>query len=478
MLRDYFKEHKLFVLLFVLFSVILIGINACTHRSLMFYIPSTFIQILEQQDNYVPFFSYSNLAIKKFSDFLIVLPYNILVPFIPDIPLNKIDLFAFSAHFSLLCALLLNYFIAKRTKRYDIVACAFAFYALFYIINSVSHIEEIHMTIMLQFILLQYFLTREKLSVYDYLIVGTTSVLCMASHETQFFFGIMLFVFTFLYAKKNPQNLKLKYFIGFSGLLMAILCMILLYPYYINFLNYINEFNGIKGDIFVSSIFFSALGIFLIILTAILGRGYRSGEWKKIIFILLQVAIFLWMKTHFEPYGSESTCYTFSLIFSIPIMFLLLLSDLFNFTEKHNYFFSNIVLISCVIGFIQIVIQINSCWLYSKYVNTFKYRINNATESFIPWKEDGIANSYAKDDYCIDSEIRSLYLTDKMKIHTLMVNNKKTNCPVTDMSVTADSIIINGTYIPIKNSYWDFSDIIPEIQKYKQMTESQQNSEK
>ena len=40
------------------------------------------------------------------------------------------------------------------------------------------------------------------------------------------------------------------------------------------------------------------------------------------------------------------------------------------------------------------------------------------------------------------------------------------------MTVESGYIVINGTYIPIKNSYWDFSDIIPKIEKYQQISEN------
>ena len=130
------SKIKIFCFLGILaiFYIIFLVTHYTNNLSLFFDIPSMFLTSFwlyeESNSSYMFFYAHDN--IRLFSNMLLVLPFNLF-----GITLAKDSILALSNLFSLsylimhFVALVINFLVAKRTKRYDIAVIAFAFYLIF-----------------------------------------------------------------------------------------------------------------------------------------------------------------------------------------------------------------------------------------------------------------------------------------------------------------------------------------------------------
>ena len=220
--KNIIKDNKIWLILFVLSAFILFGISTCTYRSLFFDAPAVFFQLLIQENFDENFFIFIQQRTRLFSDFLFDLPYNALVHFLPNIPMVKINLFHISYLVVTFFAMALNFLIAYRTKMFKIAAVALAYYALLYLPNSVWYIKECHLAILLSFALLQYFLTSEKLTKFDCVLVTLLLLYSFESYEQQALTGLVIFSAMLIIIRKPTENKRLKAIIGISGFLSTL----------------------------------------------------------------------------------------------------------------------------------------------------------------------------------------------------------------------------------------------------------------
>lgn len=459
---NFFSKNRKIFLLFLLFSLILIFVSTFSHRSLFFDAPAMFIQLLLEEDAKWKFYMFIESRTRLLSSFLLLLPYNALVRFIDDVPLYKIDLFAFSYQFSLWCALIFNYILAKRTKRYDIALLAFIFYSFFYLPNSVWYVKELHIAIMLQLALLQYFLTEKKFAQLDYLIMILLIAFCFESYENSCMFGFVLFCTSLLFCKKNCKNKKEKIFIGLFGLLNTFYVILKTYfmvsggsacisfkeafnQYFVAFkITFSSMFNGI--------LILSLIGLFFIFVALYSKKKFKNRNYVRIIFIMTFTIFFIF--NEFPTPEIELHYYILPCLLFTPIVLIIILCDYFNFSIKRECVKYDIFLITCLTGFCYILLQLYSCSYSLKYFNLFKEKLRseNTFEKINVQDANNSALKYNTDGF--GQEYRSIILYQERTIKTIVVS-KDSNLKVD--FVNNIFYIDNINKVPIKTKYWNLA---------------------
>lgn len=329
MFKDFFLEHKKLLYTFIVSALILICISTFVHRSLFFDAPAMFMQFVNQENDYSSYFMMHEQRTRLFSNFLLALPYNLIMPFIPDNLLTKMDLFCFSYQIALFGALIVNYFIAKRTKRYDIAALALVFYTFFYLPNSIWYVKELHFAIMMQFILLQYFLTKsETLNITDYFLIAASALFCFESYENQIIFAITLSALSLFYVRKNIVNKKIKLIIGLTSIFIILYSIFKLFYAFETgsanisftdaFIEYKNAILITFKSLFTSCLIYSSAGIIICFATIFLKRKYNTIDYIIILLLFIISTIILGKIQdlyQIQVWNFSITCFLFWLLY-------------------------------------------------------------------------------------------------------------------------------------------------------------------
>lgn len=171
-----------FIILFVFYITLFYKSAFCLH----FDIPAMFLGLLlrDPDAHFSTYNIFADVKIRLFTNFIVAIPFNITTLFYKfNNLLDYLRLYATSYPIIHFTALILNFIIAKRTKRYDIAV-------LFY------------------FMILSYFLSKEKLNKTDLIPVSLLLIYLFESFETSIFFGIILFVFAYLMTTKKRKHNK------------------------------------------------------------------------------------------------------------------------------------------------------------------------------------------------------------------------------------------------------------------------------
>ena len=110
---------------------------------LFFDIPAMFLGCISGlDDNKIQFLVFNQNRVRFFNDFLVAIPLNFWINFIrPDKILSLLKIYSVSYFIVQIFALAVNCFIARRTKRFDILIMCFAFYAIFCIYAAYAYTD-------------------------------------------------------------------------------------------------------------------------------------------------------------------------------------------------------------------------------------------------------------------------------------------------------------------------------------------------
>lgn len=478
MFKDFFLEHKKLLYTFIVSALILICISTFVHRSLFFDAPAMFMQFVNQENDYASYFMMHEQRTRLFSNFLLALPYNLIMPFIPDNLLTKMDLFCFSYQIALFGALIVNYFIAKRTKRYDIAALALVFYTFFYLPNSIWYVKELHFAIMMQFILLQYFLTKsETLNITDYFLIAASALFCFESYENQIIFAITLSALSLFYVRKNIVNKKIKLIIGLASIFIILYSIFKLFYAFETgsanisftdaFIEYKNAILITFKSLFTSCLIYSSAGIIICFATIFLKRKYNTIDYIIILLLFIISTIILGKNTGFIPNtGSELQYYMFAFLAFISVTAMLIIADIFGFDIKNQYYYGNVIVTACIVGFFHILWQTNSCIYSYEYVNDFRKKLQS-DKIVETWNDEDRNKRSFVYDTCFGTELRSLILSPNRKIETILMESRE-YCSDIEISLDKEKDILYIHKIPIvlENKYWDLKNAALEIEEY------------
>ncbi|MGN0004857.1 MAG: hypothetical protein ACI37Z_02605 [Candidatus Gastranaerophilaceae bacterium] len=373
-----------------------------------------------------------NFTARFFSCFIAVVPYNIIAIFGNYLtPLAKVNLFYTS--YLLVSSILtgLNFYIARRTKRYDIAIWALFTYSFIYLPGSIWAIREIFIAFPIWFILLQYFLMRKKILFQDKIILLLTIYFCFESFELFTPLGIIIFIFSILFFRKNAPNKYTKLFTGLSSLIIAIYIVLKTIFYTTNIYSLQRSSNlwvlHIKDML---NIFFHSNDLIIIFGTILMASLiFLRGKSKKLKTILISILtvffiLFLYFKTGFTQLKLEYTNYSI-MLFTLPVIFVGIISSEYFNTFKLK--FSTIKILfktALIIGILNFAWQIkgNYDYYYKYYIPMQKFFDNQKTVVVVD-KLTEISPSLSNYDSDFNTTIRSLFLqSDKKhkKINTLI----------------------------------------------------------
>lgn len=389
-------------LIFMSLYVCFLVTHYTNNLSLFFDIPAMFFTTIDNYDNpdkhYFMYSAFDN--IRYFSNFLLVLPFNLL-----GIPLAKDSILALSNSFSLsylimhFVALVINVLVARRTKRYDILVIAFSLYAICSIPNLIWPVREVHFAALLYFPLLSYFLSNTQLSKRDILPVLLLVIYMFESFEITFVYGLLLFAFMNLYSKKEDvKNIWFKILIGLGGLgaSLYIPSKLLYFMHFKNLvfhqnlgpLEWLHALKQIYIFLFISNIIIFFFALIVVVCTIFYKKEYNFKSLLFFVPFVILMAYCTYQGTGFyHDLRVEINNYSFIFLLIFPTILTILCLD-YKKIEIKQYFVTNLLMVACFFGSVNLCWQIYSNLEYGKYTATLKEVMQNSDDVFAEIPED------------------------------------------------------------------------------------------
>lgn len=423
----------------LLVYVVFLVTHYTNNLSLFFDIPSMFFCTIQGYDdpNKLYYMYTSNDNVRMFSNFLLVLPFNIFgVPFSKSI-LHLSNSFSLSYLIMHFVALVINFIVARRTKRYDIAVFALAFYVICSLPNIIWAVREVHFTVLFYFAILSYFLSETELSKKDLLPIALLLLYLFESFEITFVFGLIMFVFMHLYAKKqNVKNLWYKILIGIGSF-----CAAIYIPFKILYLMHCKNLvftvgqgpqEWINGSIYALQGMFESNSIILVfaVIAVVITIFYkREYDKKSIIFFIpfiFLLLFFLYIRTgFFLDVNRELHEYSFVFWFIFPVILSILCCDYYEIKLK-QYFINNILMIACIFGILNLLWQIHSNIEFGKYLNMLREIMQNSKTTIVEMPEEKYQNiKYVRAcTTCFSTMLASILLSETKKVEKIVKPSK------------------------------------------------------
>lgn len=485
--ENVFLRHKLLLILFFLSFLVFLICHYKYALGLYFDMPAMLLGNMSQDDTFSKFIVFPDRNIRYFTNFLVAIPFNIAILFVKNSSaINILKVFSLSYFVVHFLGLLINYLIAIRTKRYDIATICFAFYTFFSIQNAIWACREVHIAILFYFALLSYFLSKTKLGLKDFIPVLVLIIYLFEAFEITAIFGLILFVFSILYTKKDRDEINrwYKVLIGLSGLFIFLYIstktIIMSFSGHINLSQGTNEwFNASLitiGNLFTTNSLFTILGLIIVIFAL-----YYKKSFDKILtslIILLYCFIFAFLRfIHYIPQPMiELQNYSFVFWFIFPITLLLLILEYKKITINSE-FLSNLITISCIIGIIGLIWQINTCFEFNRYITYLKDLMEKSQNVFVSIpKEDFENKNQLNFNTCFGTMHKSIFLSDEYVIKKIIIPDKNTpdnneycfsgyGNEYNRYDEENQFIYIQTSPVKLKNKYWDMSLIKEEFEQ-------------
>ena len=475
-MENYFKSKKLLLLLFfisfIIFLVsallscrIALGDGPCEFfKEMILYNNNPFDIILNYNDNVVRFWSFKLHRIF----------FYIFFPFFSTIKQLSI-LYSFSLIVTPFILLISNYYIAKRTKRFDITVLAFLYYCLFEI-PYISHLtREYHITTMLLFLFFSYYFTKEKLKKFDFFIIFLLSIFLFESGENIVILGSLLFILGLLSFKKNKINNKKSLYMGIVSIIFATYTLtktILnnqndpIMTFENSIPRWIHNIQMLPEALLTTCMIFSIIGIITCILLFFIKRELNKKDLLWEIPLVLFSLILVYINTNFiaDP-NKESNLFILFLFVPTIIFIGLWIIDYFEI-KIDNYYWKNILTVGLIIGMLQFIWQTKSSILCYEYTNKIKNQLNSSKGLIIVHFDE------EEKGYTYDTNIcymfRGFILSDEYKIKSTLIpdplhrdytGNENYG---TYYDKEMNKLKILDCPLSLKNRYWD----ITEISKY------------
>ncbi len=401
--KDLKTSDKVLFILFVLTFIIFICFHYHYKEGLFFDQPAMFSAVIcRQNENLSGYFLFFDNRIRFFNNLLVSIPFNILLCMYRLIInkvsiLNYLCLFTSSYFIIQLLALILNFIVAARTKRYDIAITGFAFYTFFCLPNAIWAVREINITVLFYFMLLSYFLSKEKLGKKDFIPVVLILIYLFEAFEQTVFFAIVLNIFACLYTVyKKDENLGYKNLIGLGTFFASVYIIVKLFLWIPDAIG-----GGIEqyifGIIFYTKNILHTGGIItlagIIPLLIIIFYKKKFNKFISIPIIIYTIIVYLltWKINGFTVDAAvELNAYGWVILFIFPVLSGILLLDYLNIdiTKKNPEFFNRLLTIGLIIGISQLFWQIHSAYNFGNYVTYIKDKVNNSKEKLIEISEE------------------------------------------------------------------------------------------
>lgn len=363
------KENKnnLAVLLtvsFLIISTVNILYASVVQRGLSFDGSLAFAQLLENfgnNDGKMHFFAF--LRARVFISYLQQLLLNVAC-LLFDIKSKTIMGFLFTLPFFLypLSVTVWNWFLVKRTNRYDIFLISLGIYCLFVLPSQIWADVEAMLAIPLFLTLFHYLCADIKYKKLDIALMIFLTVVAFCSSEAIIYCGPLMFLSSLFYAKKSTDKTAkiIKRIIGLCGLLMPVSYFF----YYIDDLSIlVNEGTRFFGEInfYMDSLFYQC-----------------------------PVTIYLtFTKNYFSIYMPVEGCRVL-LFIVLPIVMIFVTAKDFKAcnTEISPAKFQNLIITLLLVGIVNTCVQINNSTIYRNCLNSILNQVKSHPETIVDFYDE------------------------------------------------------------------------------------------
>lgn len=484
---NFFKNKEIFylTLLFIVLSIIHIIYATIADRGLFIDGSLWFPKIL------------NSLSAKSYGFYLVDDRTRWVTNFINQLPMNIAYNIGFSdknfllSMFSLPLFLfpfltnIANIFLAKRTKRYDIVLCSLFLYSFCILPAIMYSVVEVYLGSSLLLLLFHYFVANIDYNWKDILLIV---LLCLGSFgltELAIFQGIFVFFLSFhlIQRCKNRKSKIVKAFIAICQLLAAI--FVFLVNYFV--------LPGIQHEtqMFFSETYNEERNMFLtfwkepylveavtFILFLIILFFFKKKKMKKNIMILIITLYILLFGVIVYFRGIFLYNYNFiSYRVVIFLIFPLLIFSLFLQETLKKYFHKNILynffIIILICGITNTLIQFFYSYKTNDLQERFFYIVDKSHGKFIHPEEKLLKNIYlAKDNIffvVLSPTSDYLSLCPEKKIDKIVLPfSRKTVMPIFrkfKIDPIKDKLFLHFIEVDLSNEFWDMTIIEQQYMK-------------
>lgn len=384
-------------------------------------------------------------------------------------------IFSFIFSFFLFCnplfLLIYNFFLAKRTEKYDLFVINILVYAALVLPCAIYAIVELIPATMIWFIQLHYLISDINYNKKDLIFIIILTVLSIGCYESAVFMGPILFIAGQFYIKKGKDDISqtIKYIIS-RGALFSFLVSLSYLIFNIGTQEEIPGFfkeSGIifRAEFFKSNFVLSLLTFFLIFII------YRKKELlskKLLIFICSLYSIFLIimfsnLKIFVSPWV-ENQLRTI-LCWALPFIFLYIIFSNYYNKKFSKIFYTNLLSISLICTFAQTIWQVNDTYWFHKDTEMLAKAIQESSKPliFAKWKSNYkyfYNYSYTTSSILFSKQkvLNSIFIPYNLNCYTPRLSKNKTEiylppCP--------------GLKYAIKNNFWDITKPAKALMNYK-----------
>lgn len=480
-----FRKKFLFLVCIFLFFIC-IGTFYISNKSLIFESSLASVMAIGiEKSNLFNYIFIKDLNISYFSSIIGALFFNIIFPFLKNPTILQLNnLFCTSYMLMPFCLVILNFLLAKRTKRFDIAIITLFIYAICVAPCLIGNSEGIQISFLIWPMLLQYFLTEEKIEKLDKIFIGLLLLYSFKSFDLFLYVGHFLYIFAFLfYTKENVKNKKIKLVIGICSLISALFIMnkIGLDLYYKNkFLltpdTYFYSTKSILSNLLELPIFISFIGILLSFTVA------KNNKIANKDFLIFAASILVCISFNISNNYFKEIFYN-PFLFVIPVIIFLIIL-IFEYKEikikNQKIYFYNLFVLSMILCCLNFIFQIKTNMEYFKYYSEIKSLLKMQTYKKI-YMPKRLAEHYFKFDSCRDLTLKSLILQEK-EVNTILLqrkdflntDEKSSNSLFYDAQ--NDKLTMGEKTFNVKTKYWDFSNVKNSLPKKENKDDKKYNN--
>lgn len=364
-----------------------------------------------------------------------------------------------------------NYKLSERTKRYDIFVLSVFTYSTILLPYMIFSIVEATVSVLLLFILLNYLAGSIDYTKKDLFLILFLVVTMFGSHEFVALAGIILFIASLHYAKKEENSLhkKTKYLIGAFGVVASL---------YVGFFIISDTQAKIEASRFIREAvdFFPyllsinallSLIAFVIAVFLIFKKDYLKlisqvfiGSIFLVVLSYMLLNLNIYLNPMFEGHLRTVPCW------GVPLVILVvLLLDIFK-KRPTDIFYTNLLTLALICGIAHTFWQINNSYWFNKNIEYMKQEMKNSTDPlYIPENHPEMSSFYNKDlrryiwKYSYASY--SILFSPTKEVKTLLLEPvSREEADDTQyfhdwLYVEKDHIIVPCIKLHIKNEFWD-----------------------
>lgn len=481
------KEIKILTIIFIILSVIHIIYATVADRGLfldgMFWFPS----ILDSLSNNGYGFSLVDDRTRWFTNFLNQLPINIGYSF--GLKDKNILLYLFSLPLFLFpfLANIANIFLAKRSKRYDIVLFSLFLYSFGILPAIMYSVVEVYLGSSLLLLLFHYFVADINYTRRDIIIISLLCILSFGLSEVVVFSGLLLFFLSFhiIPRIKHKKEKIVKSAIAITQIwaagIVTFLNFIVLPGIQRETTDFFSELMNIERNIFVE--FWKEpylLEVITIIMVAYFLFKKQKMKRTTIIFIssiyLLLVSLMLFYREIYI-YNYHFISYRVVIFILFPVlMFVLFLQEVYKKFFHKNILY-NLLIITLILGmsntFIQFFYSFKVFDLKERYLNI----LEQSKEQFIIPEKNLLGKVYfAKDNIFFTplsptADFLALWDEKKIKMFVLPFSSDVVIPAFKEIEIDTkkDFLIFASNSVDLINEFWDMSIIEEQYIKNKKI---------